>query len=61
MLERTDRIKLAAKVGCDPKTVKKWLVDPMSVRRYFNEGLTEAARELGLELPWPTDDTEATG
>ena len=53
MLARTDRIALAGRVGCDPRTVIAWVNDPQSVKRYLAEKLDEAAKDLEIDLPKP--------
>lgn len=60
MLARTDRIRLAGHVGCDPRTVIAWLKDPQSVRRYLAEKLEAAARKLEIDLAADRDD-DSTG
>ena len=50
MLARTERIRLAGHVGCDPRTVIAWLKDPQSVRRYLADKLADAVKELKIEL-----------
>ncbi len=50
MLARTDRIALAGKVGCDPRTVIAWVNDPASVKRYLADALTVAADDLKIDL-----------
>ena len=50
MLVRTERIRLAGHVGCDPRTVIAWLKDPQSVRRYLADKLADAVTELEIDL-----------
>ena len=50
MLARTDRIRLAGHVGCDPRTVTAWLKDPQSVKRYLADRLQAAAKKLGIRV-----------
>jgi hypothetical protein len=60
MLARTERIRLAGHVGCDPRTVIAWLKDPQSVRRYLADKLADAAKKLKIDLE-QDDDTGSEG
>lgn len=58
MLDRTERIRLAGHVGCDPRTVSAWLEDPESVKRYLADALAAAAVKLKIDLPKEATGTE---
>jgi hypothetical protein len=47
-MTRRERIRIAAKVGCDPRTVDKWDEDADSVSPVVAYALEAAARELGV-------------
>ncbi len=61
MLARTDRIALAGRVGCDPRTVIAWVNDPQSVKRYLSEKLDEAAKDLEIDLAAARSTTDEDG
>ena len=63
-MTRQDCIKLAGEIGCDPRTVERWVAAKDNVNGATAYALEIAAKKLGIEPPDRTSEaetTEATG
>ena len=50
-MTRPQRIKIAGHVGCDPRTVSRWIKDPASVLPVIAGAIEEACRKLKIDNP----------